>query len=309
MAIFEYHLVDVFTSEALSGNGLTIFQLCDQMPSQFLQRITQEMRQFESIFLWRTTDPHSYRARIFTMEEELGFAGHPIIGAACVLHAEHFATDDTVRFQFQLPEKTVHVISQLRGKAYQAEMDQGRAYFRDPIAIDNHGELLSALNLVHEDLMEGLPLQVVSTGLPYLIVPIKTNLANARIVRNNFESLLAQYGAKFVFILDVPSLEGRTWDNDGRVEDIATGSAAGPAGAFLVAHKLAEPDTPLVIHQGSFLGRSSELTVVVHGESAPSVRVSGGVVFVGRGYLDLPAGQGKEGLADQRQLLSPVVPT
>ena len=295
MAIFEYHLVDVFAKEALSGNGLTVFQLCDQVPTQLLQRITQEMRQFESIFLWRIADPHSYQARIFTMEEELGFAGHPIIGAACVLHAEYYATDDAVRFHFQLPEKTVNVISQRSGSLYQAEMDQGCAYFQDPIAIENHGELLSALNLAPEDLMEGLPLQVVSTGLPYLIVPIKTNLANARIVKSDFESLLAQYGAKFIFILDVPSLEGRTWDNDGRVEDIATGSAAGPAGAFLVAHKLAEPDIPLVIHQGRFLGRSSELTVVVHGESASSVRVSGGVIFVGRGHLDLPTGQNKKG--------------
>jgi PhzF family phenazine biosynthesis protein len=136
--------------------------------------------------------------------------------------------------------------------------------------------------------MEDLPLQVVSTGLPYLIVPIKTNLANARIVARDFERLLARFGARFAYILDVLSLEGRTWDNDGRVEDIATGSAAGPAGAFLVAHKLAQPDSPLVIHQGRFLGRSSELTVVVCGESASSVRVSGEVHFIGSGHLNVP---------------------
>lgn len=288
MTIFKYQLVDVFAKEALSGNGLTVFQLSEQLPVQLLQRITQEMRQFESIFLWRTEDPCSFRARVFTMEEELGFAGHPIIGAACVLHADYFATEENITLQIQLPEKTVSVISRRAGSMYHAEMDQGRASFQAPIDKEAYGELLSALNLSAEDLMEGFPLQVVSTGLPYLIVPIKANLASARIVRRDFEALLAQIGAKFVFVLDVPSLEGRTWDNDGRVEDIATGSAAGPAGAFLVAHRLIPPDTPLVIRQGRFIGRPSELTVVVCGESASSVQVSGGVVFVGCGHLDLP---------------------
>lgn len=288
MAVFEYQLVDVFAKEPLSGNGLTVFQLCDQIPDQLLQRITQEMRQFESIFLWSTSNPKSYRARIFTMEEELEFAGHPIIGAACVIHAERFATEDSVNLQFLLPEKTVQVISHRTGSSYQAEMDQGQARFHDPIDKEAHGELLSALSLSPDDLMEGLPLQVVSTGLPYLIVPIKTNLANARIVTRDFEHQLTRFGARFAYILDIQSLEGRTWDNDGRVEDIATGSAAGPAGAFLVAHKVAQPDSPLVIHQGRFLGRSSELTVVVCGESAASVRVSGEVHFIGSGHLNVP---------------------
>lgn len=288
MAKIEFKMVDVFANEVLSGNGLTVFPLGEQLPTKLLQRITQEMRQFESIFLWKTADPHTYRARIFTMEEELEFAGHPIIGAACVLHAEHTAPDKIARFQFQLADKTVQVISQRNGSMYQAEMDQGRACFQEPIAREHYGELLSALNLTHADLMEGLPLQVVSTGLPYLIVPIRTSLAKARIAVPGFETLLARYGARFVYVLDVPSLEGRTWDNDGRVEDIATGSAAGPAGAYLVAHKLAAPDAPVVIHQGRFLGRPSDLTVFVCGESASSVRVRGGVVFVGRGQLDLP---------------------
>lgn len=288
MAIFEYQLVDVFAKEPLSGNGLTVFQLRDQIPDQLLQRITQEMRQFESIFLWKTSNPNSYRARIFTMEEELEFAGHPIIGAACVIHAEHFATEDSVNLQFLLPEKTIQVISRRIGSSYQAEMDQGQAYFQDPIENEAHGELLSALNLSPDDVMEGLPLQVVSTGLPYLIVPVKTNLATARIVTHDFERLLARFGARFAYILDVPALEGRTWDNDGRVEDIATGSAAGPAGAFLVAHKRARPHIPLVIHQGRFLGRLSELTVVVGSASASSVRVSGEVIFVGSGHLNVP---------------------
>lgn len=286
MARFTYHLVDVFAKEALSGNGLAVFPVAEQLPTDLLQRITREMRQFESIFLGGTTAPGTYRARIFTMEEELAFAGHPIIGAAAVLHAAHFGSEDDVRLLFQLAERTVAVVSRRNGTAYQAEMDQGPAAFGPPLGAATRGELLAALNLSPEDLMAELPLQVVSTGLPYLIVPLGANLANARIVRHDFAALLARIGARFAYLLDVPAREGRTWDNDGRVEDIATGSAAGPAGAYLVAHHLAPPDRPLTIHQGRFLGRPSELTVVVAAEM--TVRVSGDVVFVGHGELDLP---------------------
>ena len=76
---------------------------------------------------------------------------------------------------------------------------------------------------------------MVSTGLPYLIVPVRAEeLAAAEIRVPDFEALLAECGAKFVYVLDPVALEGRTWDNAGRVEDVATGSAAGPAAAYLI---------------------------------------------------------------------------
>ena len=77
--------VDVFSDQPLSGNGLSVFWDASALTPDLMQRITQEMRQFESIFLTQTEDASTYRARIFTMEEELDFAGHPILGAAGVL--------------------------------------------------------------------------------------------------------------------------------------------------------------------------------------------------------------------------------
>ena len=80
-----FSLVDVFAREPLSGNGLSVFLLDDELPTLAMQRITQEMRQFETIFLRRIDGTSRFNTRIFTMEEELPFAGHPVIGAAALL--------------------------------------------------------------------------------------------------------------------------------------------------------------------------------------------------------------------------------
>ena len=68
-------------------------------------------------------------------------------------------------------------------------------------------------------------------------------------------------GAKFAYVFDPDKREGRSWDNAGAVEDVATGSAAGPAAAFLAAHGLAAKEETVVISQGRFLGRPSMITV------------------------------------------------
>jgi trans-2,3-dihydro-3-hydroxyanthranilate isomerase len=282
---FPFSLVDVFAREPLSGNGLSVFLLDDELPASMMQRITQEMRQFETIFL-RPLGASTFDARIFTMEEELSFAGHPVIGAAAVMHAQFHAAEAVADLEFLIANRRIAVTSRRDGETYLAEMDQGTAAIEEPIAQDRIDALLEALNLQRADLAASLPLQVISTGLPYLIVPLRANLERARIVVAGFEALLATVGAKFVYALDVARREGRTWDNDGRVEDIATGSAAGPAAAYLVAHGLAVHDEVITLEQGRFLGRPSELHAIVRGDRA-SVIVRGRVCMVGDGTLRL----------------------
>lgn len=291
-----FSLVDVFAREPLSGNGLGVFLLDDELPAGTMQKITQEMRQFETIFV-RPAGAATFAARIFTMEEELSFAGHPLLGAAAAMHAEFFAASEIAELNFIVHGRRIAVTSrrddagQEPGAAvsYVAEMDQGPATLGEPIARAASAALLEALNLRSDDLAADLPLQVISTGLAYLIVPIRANLDRAKIVVPQFESLLATVNAKFVYVLDVEQREGRTWDNDGRVEDIATGSAAGPAAAYLVAHGLASPGEPVTLAQGRFLGRPSELYAIVRTGPDAGVSVRGRVWFVGEGALRLPA--------------------
>jgi len=283
-----FWLVDVFASQPLSGNGLSVFLLDDDLPKHVMQSITQEMRQFETIFLQRTDQPSKFNARIFTMEEELSFAGHPVIGAAVMLHSEFFGTQDEVLLEFVIHDRSINVTSRRQGESYVAEMDQGIATIDPPIPAERNEVFLEALNLSNTDLAPGLPLQVVSTGLPYLIVPIASNLERARIVVSDFEALLATVGAKFVYVLEVNELEGRTWENDGSVEDIATGSAAGPAAVYLVTHGRAPVSDTLVLAQGRFLHRPSELYATVQAGSELNVTIRGKVCLVGDGTLRLP---------------------
>jgi len=267
--------VDVFGAGPFSGNGLGVFPEADALSAAQMQRLTQELRQFECIFLAEASEG-ARTARIFTVEEELPFAGHPVLGAGALLHALG-GTGDEARHRLVLPGgRPVEVRTRRAGEGFGAEMEQGAASFGPPrLAPDD--EILAALGLERSDLAPGLPSQVVSTGLAYLIVPVVGGLDRARIRHSAFEELLTRRGAKFVFVLDVEAVEGRTWDNAGAVEDVATGSAAGPAAAYLVAHGRARPDTWQHFRQGRFAGRPSELAARVAASGEVTV---GGTVFI-----------------------------
>ena len=161
-----------------------------------------------------------------------------------------------VSWTFQLNKKSFPVQTIRQDSHYRAEMDQGVCNFGATLSPQESIPFLEAFELGRDHLLDQFPLQIASTGLPYLLVPVNRDLDAARIIKPEFEKQLARFGAKFVYVFDVHSKEGRTWDNDGRVEDIATGSAAGPAGAYLAAHGLVSSGQTIEISQGRFVGRS-----------------------------------------------------
>jgi len=273
-------LVDVFAKKKLSGNGLTIFYDYDTLTTQEMLSLTQEMRQFESIFVSAGTSDTSFSARIFTLEEELDFAGHPVIGLAAHLH-ELSGDCKEKEWTIELNKRSVNVRTNKTHKYFHASMDQGKPEFIKTIGYNEIEEIIFSLNLKKENL-SNYPLEVISTGLPYLIVPITSGIENAKICVNNFSCILEKFGAKFVYVFDVIKSEGRTWDNAGSVEDIATGSAAGPTAAFLHKHRLSPSDGPIRISQGRLLGRPSEIEVQLEiiQESISNIWVSGDVVKV-----------------------------
>jgi PhzF family phenazine biosynthesis protein len=118
-------------------------------------------------------------------------------------------------------------------------------------------------------------------------------LARARIAPPGLDGGLAELGAQFAYLLDVAASEGRHWNNDGLVEDVATGSGAGCVAAYLRRHDRLADGAATTLHQGRFTGRPSEMTIRAHGEGTNihSVEVGGEVVLVGQGCLDaLPNG-------------------
>jgi PhzF family phenazine biosynthesis protein len=279
----KYYHVDVFSNKPFSGNGLTIFTDTNGLDKKSMQTITQEMRQFESIFLQRT-EGNTFRAFIFTMEEELDFAGHPIIGAASLLHDLYSKNKTEDKWSIQLNAKTVEVTTLKVEKNYSARMNQGKVQFLNTLTPAQTRDFLPYFNLSESDLADDLPLEVVSTGLPYLIIPIKPDaLAKVKVTIPNLEEKLVAINAKFFFVFDTQNLQGRTWDNFGMIEDIATGSAAGPSGAYLVKHNLAKADTEIHLRQGDFLNRPSKLTVIVKRDG--DILVAGDVCKIAEGEL------------------------
>jgi PhzF family phenazine biosynthesis protein len=280
----NYFHVDVFATRPLTGNGLTVFLDTATWSAPAMQRVAQEMRQFESIFLSEVSASGA-TARVFTVEEELPFAGHPVLGAAAVLHRTQAPEMVACSWTLRLSHGPVVVKTCQHDGYYLCEMNQGLPSVGPSVAISQLHPILDRLGLSATDLSRGMHVQVISTGLPYLILPLTADaLARARIRGRDFEALLSAAGAKFVLALDAEAREARTWDNLGQVEDVATGSAAGPAAAYLVQHQLADARLPIEISQGRFAGRPSEL--VVTRDEAGNLWVRGEVWPVAHGTLD-----------------------
>ena len=257
----EYRHVDVFSRQALRGNGLVVVLNAESLSTSVMQDLTREVRQFETAFLMDVDlARRSGRLRIFTEDEELDFAGHPVLGAAAVLHGLLAAAAEET-WALTIAGRTLQV--RTRGAAcwIDATMDQGVPRFGSVVTGQQADAYRDALNLERADLHPELPMQVVTTGLPYLIVPVQSGLEHAAIRHPEFEPLLLTCGAKFVYVLDPDRPEGRTWDNAGRREDVATGSAAGPAAGYLLHHGVRAGNESIVIHQGQFTGRPSTIEV------------------------------------------------
>jgi trans-2,3-dihydro-3-hydroxyanthranilate isomerase len=283
-----YRHVDVFSRRALQGNGLVVVLDAESLSTAVMQQVTREVRQFETAFLTAVDLPgRSARVRIFTEDEELDFAGHPVLGAAAVLHTLLPAPAAEESWALAVAQRSVETRTRGATGWVDAAMDQGVPQLGQAVAGELAEAYRDARNLVHGQLHPALPMQVVSTGLPYLIVPVQAGLDRARISHPGFEQLLNVSGAKFVYVLDPARPEGRTWDNSGRVEDVATGSAAGPAAGYLLHHGVHPAGEPLLIHQGRFTGRPS--TIEVRPDPDGRLWVGGPVapVAAGRFHADL----------------------
>ncbi|MPL58439.1 Trans-2,3-dihydro-3-hydroxyanthranilate isomerase [bioreactor metagenome] len=281
----NYAHVDVFSAQPLSGNGLTVVFINKEFDCQTLLYITQEFKQFETIFIFPQSKG-GYPVRIFTVEEELNFAGHPILGASAVIHRYLYPEQEAVEIYLTVSGRKIYTKSERMQNTYNVIMDQGEPQFLLTVARENYQDIAAALNINIGDLHEEYPVEVVSTGLPYMLVPLKTNLGKTKIIIPNFEGLLNKFGAKFVYLFDPQLLECRTWDNAGNVEDVATGSAAGPLCAYLIKNGFKKLDEVINIYQGKYIGRPSLIQGwATEMESGKRIFIRGEVSFFGEGEL------------------------
>lgn len=287
MGALPFVHVDVFAARPYGGNSLPVFLDAGDLSAPQMQAITRELRHFEAVFLTPTDRADVHEARVFDLLDELPFAGHPLLGAAAALHE---ATPGTRRrrWEFILASRRVTVATDRTDNGWRATMDQGRATILGEA--ENCAEIAAAFGLHPQDLDPGLPIEVMSTGLAYLIVPVTGNALRRARPRKDITGLVDAAGAQFAVLLDDTGPEIRHWNNDGLLEDVATGSAAGVIGAYRLRHGRARSGERCVLHQGRFTGRPSRIDVEARGgaDEIAAVKVGGEVSLVGRGDILRP---------------------
>jgi trans-2,3-dihydro-3-hydroxyanthranilate isomerase len=285
--------VDVFTDRPLAGNPLAVFPDARGLADGEMQALAREMNLSETTFVLprdaETERSRGVRVRIFTVEEELPFAGHPTLGTAFVLRGESGAPE--VALELGVGRVPVR-FEESGGRPTFGEMTQ-----IDPVLGEVHerAEAASALGIAPGELDPDLPVQTISTGLPFVVAPFRS-LSALRALRLDLaraEAWLAGRGAQHFFLVSrqtedpAARLHARMIFHGG--EDPATGSASGCAAAWMVAHGVAAPEERVVIEQGLEAGRPSRIHVRASrtGQRIHAVRVGGNAVEVLRGQLTL----------------------
>ncbi len=284
----EFVLCDVFADAPFAGNRLAVFPDGGGFSDTEMFALAREFGWSEITFVaLQGSGPP--RVRIWTPRGELPFAGHPTVGTAVVLAAGGHITVGGHVFELGIGPVEVEV-AQVGPSGGRATMIQRAPEFRD--IFDDPTRLAVALGLSQEDLAPGLPAQMVSTGLDHFMVPLASldALGRARGHHNMLPKVLSEIGARsaYVFTVETPqstaAARARLLGVD--YEDAATGSAAGPLGAYLVQYGLHRAGE-LEIEQGIEMGRPSRIVVDVpsEGHIIGPVRVSGSVHIWATGVL------------------------
>ena len=281
--------LDVFSSKALEGNPLAVFTDGRGLSNEEMQTIATETNLSETTFIIPREETvekeRGIKVRIFTVQEELPFAGHPTLGTAIAIRGNSGASQ--VVLDLKVGKVPVRFEDE-PGKPTFGEMTQ-----RDPEFGKEHGreEVARATGLSANDFASDLPIQTVSTGLAFTVVPLRS-LAVAQKLQldlpNTFEYLKRSEGGFFYFVCRETvdpnaKLHARMIFYNG--EDPATGSAAGCCTAWAVLHGVAKPDERFLIEQGVERKRPSRLfgRAGKDGNRVINVRVGGNAVEVLRG--------------------------
>jgi trans-2,3-dihydro-3-hydroxyanthranilate isomerase len=289
---------DVFTSEPLAGNSLAVFSDARGLTDAELQLIAKEMNLSETTFIF-PREPEIEReggvhVRIFTVQEELPFAGHPTLGTAFALRGDSGAKEIVLDLNVgKVPVRFEDVrFEDAPGQPSFGEMTQ-----IDPVFGVQHDReaVARAIGLKTEDFDPSLPIETVSTGLAYTIVPLQSLkvIQNLRIDLHRGSEYLEKSGGKFFYFVSretanpTARLHARMLFYNG--EDPATGSAAGCTAAWMVAHRVADPDERVMIEQGMEMKRASRIFVRAsrHDNRIVNVRVGGNAIEVMRGEVFL----------------------
>lgn len=294
MPTYPFVQVDAFTTQRLAGNPCAVVFDADELSTENMQAIAREMNLSETVFVLRP-ERGDARARYFTPGEEIPFAGHPTVATAFALaEAGQLALQGAqTTISLELPVGLVPVtLAAADGRPTSVSMDQPKPSFLQKL---ERAEVAAALSLAPEQLRDDMPVQVVSTGVPQLMVPVRDHeaLRAAALDLAAYRALRARSGffSTHIFCLRGFTDEGHTSARHlgfapDTLEDPFTGSATGAMGAYLWHHGLI--DSPrLVAEQGHWMERPgrAEVEVIGQPDDIETVRVAGPAVTVMRGEI------------------------
>lgn len=291
--------MDVFTSSALEGNQLAVFADGRGLSDDQMQAIARETNLSETTFILpgdaAKERERGVRVRIFTTTEELPFAGHPTLGTAMVLHMDAIrnargSNDAEIALDLKVGRIPVQFTTRDGlpfGTMTQRDPEFGVKHEREVIA------RISGLSL--SDIADDVPIQSVTTGNPFAMVPIKS-LAVLQKMAPSWSALheyLKKTDAKFLYFVSRETvnpdarLQSRMFFYGG--EDPATGSAAGPCAAWAVRYGVIKAEEQILMEQGVEMKRRSRIYISAgrDGDKVVNVRVGGHAVEVVRGEMVL----------------------
>ena len=286
----DLYIVDVFAEKKLEGNQLAVFICKGKLFDSEMQKLAKEMNYSETTFI---TSVENYDVRIFTPEEELPFAGHPTLGTAFVIQQELIKTPiKTILLNLKIGPIPV-LFKYKSGNVDEIWMKQNAPTFGKFFDPEVFSEIL---NIDENSIDTRFPIQEVSTGLPFFIVPLKTLKAvkQVRVDREAYLDLIEKTEAKSILIF---CSETYNKGNDlnvrvfteyvGIPEDPATGSGNGCLAAYLVKYQyFGKNYINIRVEQGYEVGRPSLLLLEAkENEEEISVSVGGKAFIVAKGEL------------------------
>jgi trans-2,3-dihydro-3-hydroxyanthranilate isomerase len=288
---FQFVQFDVFSSRPFEGNPLAVFTDARGLSDELMQSLAREMNLAETTFVLprdpATERERGVRVRIFTVQEELPFSGHPTLGTAFALRGSTGA--DEVSLDLNVGKIPVR-FEEKSGQPVFGEMTQQEPKFG---TIHDRETVVRATSLRDGDIDPSLPIQTVSTGLTFTIVPLRglDVIRRLQVDLARSTEYLKQSGGKFFYFVS-----RETIDPSARLharmlfyggEDPATGSASGCATAWMVEHGVAQPDERVLIEQGIEMQRPSRIFVRAsrRDNRVVNVRVGGNAVEVLRGEV------------------------
>ena len=292
MITLEFVWIDVFARKRLEGNQLAVFTDARGLTDQQMQLIAREMGLSETTFVFpESPDKQAIdgiHTRIFTTAEELPFAGHPTLGTAMVLRGEKKIDKIVLNLRVgKIPVRFSETGGKIFGEMTQADPTFGMIHDKEKIS--------RVLGIDVSDIDSNFPAQTVSTGNPFIIVPFKRlkTLQDLSPEWRTMQSYLEKSNARFFYMVSTEVVDPESILHARMIyyggEDPATGSAAGPAAAWMIRYGLLKPEVLAQIEQGIEILRPSQIFVrgSLNGSLPANIRVGGYCYEVARGRLNL----------------------